>query len=169
MKHEEAQLKFIEAWGTLGSSWGINRTMAQIHALMLLATDAMSTEEIMEALNISRGNANMNIRSLMDWKLLHKKLIPGNRKDYFVAEKDIWNVARIIAKERKKRELEPVRELLNDIEANYDSDTSKESEELIIRVKEINSFTAELDGMMNKVIASDQKWFYKILVKMMSK
>lgn len=169
MKQEEAKLKFIEAWGTLGSSWGINRTMAQIHALMLLSTAPMSTEEVMASLNISRGNANMNIRSLMDWKLLHKKLIPGNRKDYFAAEKDIWNVARIIAKERKKRELEPVRELLNDIEANFENDQSEESNELITRVKEINSFTAELDGMMDKVITSDQKWFYKILVKMIKK
>lgn len=169
MKQEEAQLKFIEAWGTLGSSWGINRTMAQIHALMLLAVEPKSTEDIMEALNISRGNANMNIRSLMDWKLLHKKLIPGNRKDYFIAEKDIWNVAKIIAKERKRKELEPVRDLLNDIEANFENDKSKESNELITRVKEINSFTADLDGMMEKIIASEQKWFYKVLVKMVSK
>src|SRR6188474_963118 len=112
MKLNEAQDKFIQAWGTLGSSWGINRTMAQIHALLLVSPDALSTEEIMEDLNISRGNANMNIRALLDWNLVYKELKPGERREYFSAEKDIWKVATQVIRERRKRELEPVLKVL---------------------------------------------------------
>src|SRR6188768_1517131 len=105
MELKEAKDKFLNAWGTLGTSWGINRTMAQIHALLLISDSELTTEEIMEDLNISRGNANMNIRALMDWGLVHKKIKQGERKEYFVSEGDIWEIARLIARERRKREL----------------------------------------------------------------
>ena len=67
MEYDVAKDKLIQAWGTLGASWGLNRTMAQIHALLMISTESLSAEEIMEELNISRGNANMNIRALIDW------------------------------------------------------------------------------------------------------
>ena len=67
MEWQEGKDKFLQAWGTLGTSWGINRTMAQIHALMMISPRALSADEVMEELQISRGNANMNIRALMDW------------------------------------------------------------------------------------------------------
>src|SRR5688500_17675263 len=105
MKLAEAKSQFIQAWGTLGSKWGINRTMAQLHALLIVSPDPLSAEELMEALNISRGNANMNIRDLMDWGLVEKIHKPGDRKEYFSAEKDIWKVTKQVARERKKREL----------------------------------------------------------------
>ena len=89
MKLTEGKEKFIQAWGTLGSSWGINRTMAQVHALLLIAPESLCAEDIMEELNISRGNANMNIRALMDWGLVSKELKSGERKEFFSAEKDI--------------------------------------------------------------------------------
>ena len=85
MELEEAKAKFIQAWGTLGSSWGINRTMSQIHALLIVSVDPLTTEEIMDQLKISRGNANMNVRALMDWGLITKELVPGERKEYFQA------------------------------------------------------------------------------------
>src|SRR5687767_12397122 len=115
MQLQEAQEKFIQAWGTLGSNWGINRTMAQIHALLLISPSALSTEEVMEQLNISRGNANMNIRTLIDWGLLYKELKSGERREFFYAEKDMWKVFKQIAKERRKRELEPIFKILDDI------------------------------------------------------
>ena len=89
MKLTEGKEKFIQAWGTLGSSWGINRTMAQVHALLLIAPESLCAEDIMEELNISRGNANMNIRALMDWRLISKELKSEERKEFFSAEKDI--------------------------------------------------------------------------------
>jgi len=80
MELVEAKQKFIEAWGKLGSEWGINRTMAQVHALLLVTPGALTTEEIMEALSISRGNVNMTVRDLINWGLVEKELRPGERK-----------------------------------------------------------------------------------------
>ena len=89
MKLKEAEEKFISAWGTFGTQWGINRTMAQIHALLLISEKALSAEDIMKELNISRGNVNMNVRELMLWGIVHKVLKFGERKEFFTAEKDI--------------------------------------------------------------------------------
>ena len=115
MKLVEAKQQFIHSWGVLGSQWGINRTMAQVHALLLVASAPLSTDEIMEQLNISRGNANMNIRDLIEWNLVNKVIVPGDRKEYFSAEKDIWKVATHIMYQRKKRELDPMVKTLNQI------------------------------------------------------
>ena len=80
MKNQEAKQEFINLWGVLGSQWGINRSMAQIHALLLLTPETLTTEEIMEQLQLSRGNANMNIRELINWNLVYKQFVPGERK-----------------------------------------------------------------------------------------
>ena len=90
MQIKEAKQQFVQAWGALGSQWGINKTMAQIHALMMVSTEALSTEQIMEELSISRGNANMNIRELTDWGLVTKVFKPGERRDYFISRK--WSM-----------------------------------------------------------------------------
>ena len=89
MNLEEAKYKFIQEWGVLGSTWGINRAMAQIHAFLMLSPESKTTDEVMEALKISRGNANMNMRALIDWGLVYKEYKPGERKEYFYAEKDL--------------------------------------------------------------------------------
>src|SRR5271154_3821415 len=115
MKLEEAKAQFIQAWGKLGSEWGINRTMAQVHALLLVTPEALSTEEIMEQLSISRGNANMTVRDLIGWGLVEKQLKQGERKEFFYADKDTWNIARQVAKERRKRELDPVIKVLDEL------------------------------------------------------
>ena len=116
-----ARDEFVMQWGAIGSAWGINRTMAQIHALLLVSPDNLSADEVMEQLSISRGNANMNLRELMDWGLVQKVIVPGERKEFFTAEKDIWKVARQIVKERKKRELDlmiPVLKELSEVEGD---------------------------------------------------
>ena len=116
MKLQEAKAEFVQSWGILGSQWGINLTMAQIHALLLVAADPLTTEEIMQQLSISRGNTNMNVRELMDWNLVQKVIVPGERKEYFKAEKDIWKVATLIMYQRKKRELDPMLKVLGQLE-----------------------------------------------------
>ena len=90
MELAEGKLKFIEAWGKLGSEWGINRTMAQVHALLMVSPEALTTEEVMAELSISRGNANMTLRDLIDWGLVEKQHKTGERKEFFYAEKDIF-------------------------------------------------------------------------------
>src|SRR5688572_12033541 len=104
---EEARADFIAQWGTLGSAWGITRSMAQIHAALLAIEEPLSTDDLMELLEISRGNANTNLRALVSWglvRLVHKK---GDRKEYFEAEKNVWAMFCIIARERKRREIDP--------------------------------------------------------------
>ena len=112
MELQEAKDRFVQVWGTLATQWGINRTMAQIHAYLMISPDSLATEDLMTQLQISRGNVSMNLRDLMDWGLVFKELRPGERKEYFFAEKDAWKVAKQVAKERRKRELEPVIKLL---------------------------------------------------------
>ncbi|WP_431198790.1 GbsR/MarR family transcriptional regulator [Mucilaginibacter sp. P25] len=87
MELAEAKLKFIEAWGKLGSEWGINRTMAQVHALLMISPEALTTEEVMAELSISRGNANMTLRDLIDWGLVEKRHKTGERKEFFTPKK----------------------------------------------------------------------------------
>ena len=109
---EAVRNDFIVQWGTLGSSWGINRTMAQIHALLMMSVDPLDTNTVMEQLKISRGNANSNLRDLIGWGLIRRVTYPGDRKEYFEAEKDVWTMFCIIARERKRREIEPALNLL---------------------------------------------------------
>ena len=115
MTAQEKKDKFVQQWGSIGSNWGINRTMAQIHALLLISSKPLSAMEIKQELQISVGNANMNIRALIDWGLVHKELIPGQRKEFFIAEKDMWEVVKRIIIQRKKKELEPILRLLNEV------------------------------------------------------
>lgn len=112
--HEEALEQFILLWGEMASAWGINKTMAQIHALLYAEADPLDTDAIMEQLDISRGNANMNLRNLLQWQLIHKVHFKGKRKDFYTAEKDVWNIVSTIIRERQQREIAPIRENLND-------------------------------------------------------
>lgn len=165
MNVEEAQEKFIQSWSQLGSSWGINKTMAQIHALLLISPDALSAEDIMERLVISRGNTNMNVRALIDWGLVYKKHKPGERMEFFFAEKDISKVARSIAKERRKREIEPVVDLMNELSSS-NIGNSKEAQEFTRITTEIHKFSAKVDSLVDKFSRSDENWFYATLLKL---
>jgi DNA-binding transcriptional regulator GbsR (MarR family) len=133
MKLQEARQQFISSWGAFGTHWGINRTMAQIHALLLTSADPLTQDDIMDQLDISRGNTNMNIRELINWGLVERVLVTGERKEYFTAEKDIWKVVRMIVKERKKRELEPMLELLDRLE-NVEGDKKDKNVKTFIEV-----------------------------------
>ena len=87
MKLTEAKQQFISSWGAFGTNWGINRTMAQIHALLLVSADPLTQDDIMEELNISRGNVNMNIRELISWGLVERVILTGERKEYLFRRK----------------------------------------------------------------------------------
>ncbi|MCP3902691.1 MAG: MarR family transcriptional regulator [Planctomycetes bacterium] len=109
----EARERFVALWGQMGSTWGIPRTMAQVHALLFIAGEPLNTDEVMEGLGISRGNASMTLRGLVDWGIVSRVHRRGDRKEYFVAEQDVWKMFRTILAERKKRELDPLREELS--------------------------------------------------------
>ena len=126
MKSETAKLKeardqFVSQWGVMGTQWGINRTMAQIHALLMTSPEALSTDEVMEELAISRGNAHTNLKELVNWGLLRIVTRKGERKEYFEAELDVWEIFRRIVQERKRREIDPALDLLQDSGAPWDS------------------------------------------------
>lgn len=163
----EARARFIEGWGNYGPTWGINRTMAQIHALLLLAPGPLHAEEVMEALNISRGNANMNLRALVDWGLVAKQLKLGERREYFVAEKDIWQVTKRIARERRKRELLPMLDLLEDIRDVGADSPDPEAAALHDSVTRIRRFAGAADKVIEAVMRADETWFFKIFMKVL--
>ncbi|MBL4699117.1 MAG: hypothetical protein JKX70_09825 [Phycisphaerales bacterium] len=111
----EAQDRFIASWGRMGSVWGISRTMAEVHALLYITGQPMCTDEIMERLCVSRGNVSMSVRSLLEWAVIEKVRLPGDRKEYFQAEQDVWSMLRAIARERIKREVDPLLDALDEI------------------------------------------------------
>jgi DNA-binding transcriptional regulator GbsR (MarR family) len=139
--------------------------MAQIHALLLIAPEALSSEEIRQELNISMGNANMNVRALIDWGLVYKELKPGERKEYFVAEKDMWEVTRKVITERKKKELEPLVKILDDI--NIVDGDSKEVEEFKKVVQEMQIFARKADSTLDNLVKTKQSWLVNTFMGMM--
>jgi len=165
MELAAAKLKFIEAWGKLGSEWGINRTMAQVHALLLISAEALTTEEIMESLSISRGNANMNLRDLIGWGLVEKQHKAGERKEYFFADKDVWNIARQVAKERKKRELEPVLKILTELSQVAGDEKDPEFKTFKKSVTDINKLANNVDKTLETMLKAEENWFWGSVLK----
>lgn len=161
----EGKLKFIEAWGKLGSEWGINRTMAQVHALLLISPDALTTEEIMETLSISRGNANMTLRDLIGWGLVEKQHRAGERKEYFFAEKDTWTIARQVAQERKKRELDPVIKVLNELSAIKGEEKDPEYKTFKTSVNDINKLAKNVNRTLETMLKAEENWFWGSIFK----
>ena len=164
MELQEGKERFIEAWGTLGSSWGVTRTMAQIHALLLVANVPMSSDDIMAELQISRGNVNINTRTLVDWGLVHKKLIPGERKEYFVAEKDMSKVIKSIVIARKKRELEPMLRLLDELTGVEGQTDEADSFREVVR--DLKLYSHKADSALDALVKVDSNWFFSTFLSM---
>ncbi|WP_397445532.1 GbsR/MarR family transcriptional regulator [Polaribacter sp. R77954] len=167
MKLEDAKLKYIHTWGSLATSWGINKTMAQVHALLLVSTKPMSAEDIMETLQISRGNVNMNVRALIDWGIVQKKFVVGERKEFFVANKDMWELFKQITKERKKREIEPVLKVLADLQ-EIDDDT-EEGHEFKKVLGDLSKVTTTVNNILDKAIKADEHWLLSNFTKVIKK
>ena len=147
----QAKDEFVAAWGGLGSAWGVNRTMSQIHALLMVSLDPMNTDQIMEELSISRGNAHSNIKELVRWGLLHSVAVKGDRKEYFEAEKDVWKVVCAITRERKRKELEPVLSTLERCLEETKGLRGLEAEEFRTRLGELQRFAVLGDRVMERV------------------
>ena|SRR6186997_623696 len=166
MKLTEAKQQFISSWGAFGTHWGINRTMAQIHALLLVSPDPITQDDIMEELDISRGNTNMNIRELINWGLVERVLLPGERKEYFTAEKDIWKVVKQIVKERKKRELEPMLQLLDKLEDVEGDKRDKHVKTFVDTMSNIKKLGRQADKTLDVMIKAEESWFVGNLLKL---
>ncbi|MBU2947424.1 GbsR/MarR family transcriptional regulator [Zobellia uliginosa] len=165
MEFEEARRKYIQTWGALGSQWGINKTMAQIHALLMISTEVLSIEEIMEELQISRGNASMNIRALIDWGIVFKESKAGERKEFFSAEKDLDKLAVTIARERSKREIKPALRILKEV-SSIKTNSSKAEKQFTEQTKNLYDFVLKADNVLDKVTQYNENWLSKLVVRL---
>lgn len=166
MELKEAKDHFIQTWGTLGTNWGINRTMAQIHALLLVSNEALSTEDVMGKLNISRGNSNMNLRELITWGLVRKEIKPGERKEYFVAEKDMWEVSKCIIRERKKRELDQIKRTIDHLASVEGDKKDEEYQEFVSLIDDMKNLTTSAYKVLNRLSMAEKNWLLKKFLKM---
>jgi DNA-binding transcriptional regulator GbsR (MarR family) len=164
MEFIQAKNKFIQTWGSLGSQWGINKTMAQIHALLLVSPYPISMEEIMEELQISRGNASMNLRSLMDWGIVYKEYKSGERREFFTAEKNLDELATKIAQERSKREIKPALKVLKEISSLQKMDTEAEAH-FVDQTQKLYNFVLKADNVLDKITEYKDNWLTQLLVK----
>lgn len=166
MNYAEAKHEMIQQWGVLGSSWGINKTEAQIHGLLMISPEPLSVAEIMEELKISRGNVSMSLRSLMDWGIVHKRFKLNERKEFFESEKDVWKLATKVAQERQRRELQPVIDMLHRIQNIKDTAATKEEvTEMNTMSKSLLKFANQADKVLTKFAKADSNWFFSTLLK----
>ncbi|MDQ3620915.1 MAG: transcriptional regulator [Verrucomicrobiota bacterium] len=164
---EAARDEFIAQWGAMGSAWGINRTMAQIHALLMTSPQPLTTDETMAELKISRGNANMNLRELCGWGLVRSVMRKGERKEYFEAEKDVWKMFCTVVRERKRREIRPAINMLKDCIDRTAGLKSPEAVAFTKQTRALCDFMEMADGVLSKVVRSEQStiipWALKFL------
>ncbi|MDF3128689.1 MarR family transcriptional regulator [Kiritimatiellaeota bacterium B1221] len=155
---------FILHWGQMGVQWGINRTVAQVHALLYLSEEALNAEQICEILNVARSNVSTSLKELQGWGIVKKVARMGDKRDHFESLHDVWELARIILNERKKREIDPTREVLQQLAsaAESDADTSADTAK---RLKEMANFldvsTTWFDRM-NRMPPAALKAFIKL-------
>jgi DNA-binding transcriptional regulator GbsR (MarR family) len=164
---QDARDEFVSQWGAIGSAWGINRTMAQIHALLITASGPLSTDDVMAELKISRGNAHSNLRDLVSWGLVRSVVRKGERKEFFEAEKDVWRMFCIVIRERRRRELRPALAVLKDCSER--TKTLKGSDALAFnkQLNALSDFLKLADSVITKLSQSEQSkmipWAFKFL------
>jgi DNA-binding transcriptional regulator GbsR (MarR family) len=164
---EKAREEFVGQWGALGTQWGINRTMAMIHALLMTSAQPMNTDEVMEKLQISRGNAHTNLKELVSWNLLRMAPRKGERREYFEAEKDVWKIFVTISRERKRREIEPAIQLLKDCAARSKDEVSGPGKDFHQQMRDLDEFLSfgvkVADTVVSMKHASALQWAMRLL------
>lgn len=161
MKLNPVTEKFILHWGEMGTKWGVNRTMSQIHALLYIIGKPLNAEEITETLGVARSNVSNSIKELQNWGLVQKVSILGDRRDHFTTNTDVWELARIIVIERQKRELDPTVQFLQEL---IDSpEFEQESNEVKTRIRETQEFVATVTTWSSEMIKLPTKALKKIL------
>ena len=173
-KHEvdalaAARDEFISQWGAMGGAWGINRTMAQVHALLITSERALTTDEVMADLKISRGNAHQNLRELVGWGLVRSVIRKGERKEYFESEKEVWRMFCTIARERKRREVEPALRALRACAEQTQGLKGEKAAAFNRQIKALADFLGQMEAMMDRVSKSEQSSVMPLLLKMFAK
>ncbi|NNF33819.1 MAG: transcriptional regulator [Saprospiraceae bacterium] len=165
MNYTQGRARFIESWGKLAIDWGANRTMGQVHALLLISPEPICADEVMEHLQISRGNANTTLRRLIDWGIVYKHFKPGERKEFFTAEKDMWKVMKSIIQVRKKKELDPMIKVIDEL--SEVQPLCSLSEEFCSTVKEIKVFSDKADKVLDNITQSEMNWLMNSMLRFM--
>jgi DNA-binding transcriptional regulator GbsR (MarR family) len=143
-----AQDTFIRRWGEMGQTWGINRTMGEIHAFLYITGQPQCTDDVMERLNISRGNASMSLRALCDWGIIRRMHRRGERREYFESMGDVWEMFSIIAAERKRRELDPVLETIRQCQRMLEEPTTGKAGPAQESIQITRQRLADMEGFM---------------------
>lgn len=154
--------KFILHWGEMGSRWGVNRTVAQIHALLYLAEEPLNAETISETLGVARSNVSTSLKELQAWNLVKIVHTIGDRRDYFESHKDVWDIFFVIIEERKRRELDPTLTLLRDCVLEGEDDR-KTSPEVKRRINDTLLFLEQLTGWYEQISKLDPKTLSKLM------
>ena len=154
--------RYIVHWGEMGTRWGINRSVAQIHALLYLSPQPLHADEIAETLGIARSNVSVGLKELVTWKLVHVTQTLGDRRDFFVAQRDPWEVVRVIVAGRKQRELDPTVGFLKEcaLELESDTETPRHVREQILGQLE---FMETLMGWYTSIVGLPQKTLMKMM------
>jgi DNA-binding transcriptional regulator GbsR (MarR family) len=136
--------RYVLHWGEMGSRWGVNRSVAQIHALLFLSPKPLTAEDIAETLSIARSNVSTGLRELQGWNLVQVAHIMGDRRDHFSAVKDSWELLSTIVEERKRREIDPTLAVLRQCAAEAEHDRATEPE-VKARIEQMLSFVESLN------------------------
>jgi DNA-binding transcriptional regulator GbsR (MarR family) len=118
--------KYILHWGEMGTRWGVNRTVAQIHALLFLVNQPLHAEEIAETLIVARSNVSNSLKELQSWGLVRIAHVAGDRRDHFIALQDVWEIFRVIMEQRKRREIDPTLSVLRECALEAEEDEGLE-------------------------------------------
>lgn len=164
-----AKDEFVAQWGTMGNAWGVNRTMAQIHALLMTSDRPLTTDEVMEDLKISRGNAHQNLRELVGWGLVRSVIRKGERKEFFESEKDVWRMFCIVARERKRREIEPALKALRACEEQTRGLRGEKAEAFNKQIRALADFVGQTDTILDRISRSEQSSILPLMLKMLGK
>jgi DNA-binding transcriptional regulator GbsR (MarR family) len=148
MKLSAVQQKFILHWGEMGSRWGINRTVAQIHALLYLSPQPVNAEEIADALNVARSNVSNSLKELQGWRIVKLVHVLGDKRDHFESLTDVWEMFRLVLDERKRREVDPTLAILQECLAEAERGSDKLTE---TRLRELHRFFATTSGWYTQV------------------
>ncbi len=147
--------KFIESWGEMGMLWGVNRSIARIHALLIATEGALSLDEIAKRLRMSRGNTSMSLRELRNWGVIRRINVPGDRRDYYESEPDVWRMFFLIFGVRKRREFDPALEGVRETLRTADEDGGG-SETVRERLRQMEEVLSIMDRVMNRFLMSEK-------------
>lgn len=150
MKLSEPMTRFVLHWGEMGNRWGVNRSVAQIHALLYLLDEPQNADEICATLGMARSNVSNSLKELQSWGLVSITHVLGDRRDHFSAQDDIWDVVATITRERKRREIDPTVSFLHAIAADLDSDRST-PDSVKQRINELMTFTEDLSNWYDQL------------------